>query len=722
MKSIFYTTIFSLFGFVFSRNITCESFYSIQLCNSNTCPQDYHMCTSYDSNIIAHNLKMNAFEKVKIPYVTYISINGETCNNDPTTNRLVIEPQKRHYSGNCNYNNRFINYGEGILVDKCFFCICDTKRSYCINTCDYNSIYTNRINDYTSNPKNSLQVDQQTQIKCNNHNYNHIACCRNNECLMPYCESCENYGVLERCNTCAEGYYLMENKMSKCYSQREITSICDGFYNVNNITGVFSCKQCINGVIVNDQYESQCVCDDGYFGNDCSRNYNKYYCNNNGIFNIETSNCSCKENYNGNDCSTYNLIDCINGIYNSRLDKCVCNNGFYGTTCEKAVECVHGTILESVCLCNDGFSGDACNIFKQEDNNEKNTKTLQLREYYERPCKYGILNNETMTCDCLLGYNGRDCSEYKCKNGVYEPTSDTCMCNSNYYGTLCEYNCEESCNFNGNTCLTNNTCTCYDGWSGEFCNTIKILPNTNITISKSIVVNINTEVETLDSHSIDIIECYSLQCLPFKIYNNKTMYNQRMLNYDETTNKNIVIELRNMYINTDTHGIYVYPDNNENESYYGGQTTINITTLPLYTNYFFYVENIEAHVIRESNTYTTNSDDISMDNSELNERIQNNTNNNNTESSSSDNGNVTSSESSNDIDMFGIQKIYIYSGGVAIIVLIGLTIFISSSRIRNNRKRQRDKKIIRESLSTTSMYYNQIHANKQPSNNTVVHM
>jgi hypothetical protein len=584
-----------------ATNDTCNSnIPNIRLCSTGICPASFHVCNSFDAELITHAVKENNFESIDDIYHTDINNNGGNCIETPDEIATTISNMSAHaYDDTCSYDNKVIRNGEGILLDKCIFCTCNKKQSICINTCKY-STYLNRIHDYKEVAHNLLnipEIQQEKRVRCKDRKYyDNVACCRNNNCKMPHCISCMSYGVREECNICEKGHYFYKNHRSKCYTMAEIELVCDNSYKLDETTHQFECISCIHGTFQTIGSTRRCVCDGNYFGAECSKNYDKVYCMNNGVYNKMTRRCVCNEGYSGNSCQEYTSLNCNHGIYNVNMEECVCRKGYSGAFCENKVACKYGLIVKDVCLCNDGFSGEDCSVFRQETELQKKHKQHHLQSFYESPCKFGVYNNKTTTCDCFNGYEGNDCNRPLCRHGSYNTLLDICECDEHYYGSKCDRSCLKQCNYNGNMCNYDKTCVCENGWYGETCDKI-LLEDASIRFGSSIEIDLKKGTDVEDTTTAEVVPCYSTSCIPFMIKRLRmtNVTSQRRLRNSDANSQTIDIRFPPSYINkTNNEAIYIYPNNDYNLSYYGGVEHIEINDTT-YTSYYFSVEPLRAN-------------------------------------------------------------------------------------------------------------------------------
>ena len=608
-----------LFALAFIQQVTsreCVTYTGMKLCNTNTCPDDYHMCNVYDKPLITRNHRVGEYGELEHAYITSLTQHGEDCRNNHEELRYSITTTDYELSNEeyCNFDNSLVAYGEGKRIGECVFCYCEPSRSRCINMCEYSSA-SYIVNDYakpsTFIPTRPRKREQHQYTCGESDTIEHIACCKNSRCSMKHCISCQSYGRKEQCAQCQENSYFFRGFNTKCYTLDEIKLLCDNYYQIDSITQQFICLPCIQGTLNTDERTNQtsCQCYDGFFGSKCDKNYDRLFCNSNGVYHTEDEICICNSGFTGINCEKRTDYECINGVYDSITDGCICNKGFHGKNCEIEIPCHHGNIIDTVCLCNEGFSGESCEIFIRETREEREHKEQLLNEYLHRECKQGSFDEASKTCVCAHGYSGNDCSIELCKHGKYDYRSDTCICNEGYYGSTCEKSCMRDCNYNGNICNENRVCECSDGWYGTRCEFVK-LASPNITIASTFTMDINRvtsespdiiEDIIMDSMQLEVISCYASKCLPFKLLHNESFIDRigrRNLN-SESSNTTTVIEIsfaQTIVNHTLNESIYVYPNNNQSLSYYGGSETV-LVHIGTERENFFYIESHQSNTI-----------------------------------------------------------------------------------------------------------------------------
>ncbi|XP_048212856.1 tenascin-R isoform X1 [Perognathus longimembris pacificus] len=137
-----------------------------------------------------------------------------------------------------------------------------------------------------------------------------------------------------------------------------------------------------------------CICDEGWFGKNCSEPYCPLGCSSRGV--CVDGQCICDSEYSGDDCSELRCPTdcssrglCVDG-------ECVCEEPYMGEDCRELRcpgdcsgkgRCVNGT-----CLCQEGYAGDDCG-------QQRCLNACSGRGQ----CQEGL-------CICEEGYEGPDCS------------------------------------------------------------------------------------------------------------------------------------------------------------------------------------------------------------------------------------------------------------------------------------------------------------------------
>ena len=597
----------------------CEESNHVQLCqkslfsDKNTiCPLDYHVCGKDDTDYLV-NIDKTLILNNKY-YMTNIVNNQDKCEScsNPEDSIIVIERENNANTKKtkmCNIGNKYLNVGDIFKMEKCYVCSCQVNSVKCDNICTYRNPNLLMMNN---NLNNCLNWNQEMTISCgslmnNEESANRnigIACCRNQGCKIPFCQTCVNNDeVTQFCTSCKENYYILNGYRRKCNDHSRLNMMCNGFYEVNELNREAKCLKCENGVVENNI----CVCKEGYFGKTCSYNYNSYYCSSNGIYNVATKTCVCDSLFRGKHCQERNLNMkheeaniCVNGFWKETSNICLCKKGFTGEKCNITKHCVNGE-LDSMnrCICENGYSGETCE--KLGFVTQNNLRTI---EENEDECYFGSWDTTLSGCKCYFGYEGTTCNKKICENGelLFQNREKTCICNEKYYGKFCQYNCNHSCNGNGNACNEKQICDCNSGWYGSKCQFIDLTNKTKIILmGKDIDIQkyITSESESL---KIQHIQCLEDNCLPFMLKHEKNSMTYRRLD-DRNINSNFTI-LNMTQFEKEGFVIQMYSKNNS-KLFYDYNLPISSETLDT-NNYFRYV-------------VTTNDE---------NQNMNNNTNNN----------------------------------------------------------------------------------------------
>jgi hypothetical protein len=600
---------------VYGKNISsidykkCTDLNSLLLCdNINKCPDDYHICNAFDTDVLFKNEYY--LTNIKNVYLTNIGSNDEKCElcsenkyNNIITLSQLYNNQLNSNDSFCMINNKRIKNNNGVKINNCMVCVCNDKQTKCINTCNYNA-NNNFITTMDNDLDNCIGIKESIhELKCMElykQKEKNLACCINNACTLKNCKSCMNFGINEVCNECESNYYFNTYSRNKCHSLDKVGDICNRYYYLDKNKQTFTCSNCINGNLVynNSINLYKCECKEGYFGHQCDKNYNLLKCSGNGRYNKQTNKCECDEGFSGEMCKNTIENKCIHGFFNRDTQRCVCRYSFYGKHCDKKIQCMHGNIIFNKCICDEGFSGIMCNIPLPERNYIRARdiySNILINSNYLNPCKNGVMIDNK--CSCFSGYTGNDCSQTICKNGDYNEKTETCECVNGYYGKKCEYNCFKKCSYNGNICKTNNigSCVCNNGWYGRKCE--KFIPNIyyykgSFLLSNSIRISYRTRNFIF---SLKILANRLRNVLPFRI-NYKNIYKKRFLKYNNIDN---LIINTTLGLTNNSNVYYIYPNNDYSKSYYSGRI-INITHIDNVDSYYIYIEKIR---VNDSNNF-----------------------------------------------------------------------------------------------------------------------
>ena len=137
-----------------------------------------------------------------------------------------------------------------------------------------------------------------------------------------------------------------------------------------------------------------CICDQGWFGKNCSEPSCPLGCSSRGV--CVDGQCVCDSEYSGDDCSQLRCPTdcssrglCVDG-------ECVCEEAFAGEDCSE-LSCPggcsgKGTCANGTCLCQEGYIGEDCG-------QRRCPNACSGRGH----CQEGL-------CLCEEGYQGPDCS------------------------------------------------------------------------------------------------------------------------------------------------------------------------------------------------------------------------------------------------------------------------------------------------------------------------
>uniref|UniRef100_A0A667XDE2 Tenascin Ca n=1 Tax=Myripristis murdjan TaxID=586833 RepID=A0A667XDE2_9TELE len=182
---------------------------------------------------------------------------------------------------------------------------------------------------------------------------------------------------------------MLEGELSTLREQ------CNGDANCCSSRG-----RCVNG---------QCVCEEGFAGEDCSVKTCPSNCYGRGE--CIDGRCVCYVGFSGEDCgelscpsNCLNRGQCIDG-------QCVCDEGFTGEDCSQKAcpnDCLgRGYCVDGKCVCQEGYSGDDCSVLACPDNCNNRGRCVNGR------------------CACEEGYEGDNCVSPPTDLKVTDVTTET---------------------------------------------------------------------------------------------------------------------------------------------------------------------------------------------------------------------------------------------------------------------------------------------------------
>ncbi|EPY80078.1 tenascin isoform 1 [Camelus ferus] len=209
--------------------------------------------------------------------------------------------------------------------------------------------------------------------------------------------------------------------------------------------------------------DGRCVCQDGFAGEDCREPLCLNNCHNRGRC-VENE-CVCDEGFTGEDCGElicpndcFDRGRCVNGT-------CFCEEGFEGEDCGR-LTCPHacrghGRCEEGQCVCDEGFAGADCGEKRCPSDCHHRGRCVDGRR---GRCVQG-------KCVCEHGFQGYDCSEMSCPNDCHQHgrcVNGMCVCDDGYTGEDCrDLRCPRDCSNRGR--CVDGQCVCEDGFTGPDC-------------------------------------------------------------------------------------------------------------------------------------------------------------------------------------------------------------------------------------------------------------
>jgi tenascin len=177
--------------------------------------------------------------------------------------------------------------------------------------------------------------------------------------------------------------------------------------------------------------------------------------------------CVCDQGWGGEDCGSRLCVanNCSGRGQCTEGQVCICSVGWSGAACEQRVctplgNCSgHGACIDGKCHCASGWQGGACELRACEDD-----------------CSGHGACASNGSCMCDAGYGGASCADFGCPNSCngrgrclgYGLPSPTCRCDPGWGGADCAARvCPDACGERG-ACVAGR-CLCANGWGGPRC-------------------------------------------------------------------------------------------------------------------------------------------------------------------------------------------------------------------------------------------------------------
>ena len=158
-------------------------------------------------------------------------------------------------------------------------------------------------------------------------------------------------------------------------------------------------------VLSDDDQEYHCVCNPGWYGDECDTKCDTNPCNGHGTCNPKTGTCTCTDGYKGDHCKTPPCPDGCGENATCTADGCKCNPGWYGDECDTKCDTNpcngRGTCVPETGICNcttPNYYGDHCDVKCDPITTCNNRGSC----------------DQNGTCICTDGYSGTNCDKSPC--------------------------------------------------------------------------------------------------------------------------------------------------------------------------------------------------------------------------------------------------------------------------------------------------------------------
>jgi hypothetical protein len=321
-------------------------------------------------------------------------------------------------------------------------------------------------------------------------------CSSNGACTMQGCQCYPGYvgadcaQVLERdCKNDCSGHGKCRTADSQC--------VCDEGYDGDDCSEGHCPRDCSGHGTCMTEPQLYCQCSFGYVGMDCASKICPNDCSGHGYCEASGT-CKCHHGYSSADCSSGECPNDCSGNGVCVDGRCECNLGFIGKGCAErhcGSECIHGECVHDECVCFKNYVGASCArkiCTDGETCNGHGSCTVDQRcscengfigEFCaERPCpdncnSHGVCLSGL--CKCDFPYEGATCAAKGCDHKCSQHgrcVDGTCVCHPGYSGALClKVKCPRDCSGHG-TCGNDGTCQCLGGFAGADC-TLPRCPN-----------------------------------------------------------------------------------------------------------------------------------------------------------------------------------------------------------------------------------------------------
>ena len=201
-------------------------------------------------------------------------------------------------------------------------------------------------------------------------------------CAGPHssdCNSCNEHSYYyDGCCVCMDGYYHYDCMTNYDDYTPYYGGVCHGTCG-GYCYGPDACDCEVCGSHAHENYWGYCICDDGYYGHDCSHYADHVHSHYDGYCSPMCDGCYGPDDYDCMRCPGNAYIDaygyccCYDGYYGDHCDMTyeqytcapTCTAGCSGSTARDCTACVaHSHYTDRGCTCDDEWGGDDCSLYE----------------------------------------------------------------------------------------------------------------------------------------------------------------------------------------------------------------------------------------------------------------------------------------------------------------------------------------------------------------------